>query len=91
MTNETRILSRHLRELEYLHEEEVGPEGMVEAKDPSMSLGFAYMLEPDPIFVASAPARPATSPPPPLIVLESLLPSRPIGFEPRVRIQRKFT
>ena len=69
----------------------MGPEGIVEAKDPSPRPGFAYMLELDPIFAASAPARPATSPPPPPIVLESLLPSRPIGFEPRVRIQRKLT
>ena len=68
----------------------MGPEGIVEAKDPSPSPGFAYMLELDPIFAASCPAQPATSPPVPPAMLESLLPSGPIGFDPRVRIQSKL-
>ena len=67
----------------------MGPEGIVEAKDPSPSPGFAYMLELDPIFVVSRPARPATSPPPPPAVLENLLSSGPTGFDLRVRIQSK--
>ena len=60
----------------------MGSEGIVEAKDPSPSPGFAYMLEPDPISAASRPAWPATSPPVPPAVLETLLPSGPIGFDP---------
>ena len=62
---------------------------MVAAKDPSPSLEFACIEEPDPISTASAPARSATSPPPPPAELESVLPSGPIIFDPRVRIQSK--
>ena len=65
----------------------MGPEKIVEAKDPSPSPGYANMLELDPIFAASCPARPTTSPPPPPAVLERLLPSGHTGFDPRVRIQ----